>query len=48
MQGMKELSSIWWVQSLDQEDPWGEAEQPTPIFSLGKYQEERNLVGYVS
>ena len=36
-----------WVQSLGQEDiPWRREWLPTPIFSPGKFHEQRNLAGY--
>ena len=35
-----------WVQPLAQGDPTGQEMQPTPVFWPGKFQEQRNPVGY--
>ena len=34
------------VQSLDEEDPWRRKWQPTPVFLLGKFLEQRSLAGH--
>ena len=33
------------LQSQSREDPLGRAWQPTPVFLLGKYHEQRSLAG---
>ena len=35
-----------WVRSLDQEDPWRRAWQPTAVFLPGEFRGRRSLVGY--
>ena len=34
------------VRSLGQEDPWRREWQPTPLFVLGEFHEQRSLAGY--
>ena len=35
-----------WVQSLDQEDPWRRAWEPTPVSLPGESHGQRSLAGY--
>ena len=46
-QMVKDLSAMWetWVQSLNWEDPWRRAWQPTPLFLL-ENPHRQSLVGY--
>ena len=37
-----------WIRSLDWQDSHGGAWQPTPVFLLGEFHGQRNLVGYSS
>ena len=45
----KNLLAMWetWIQSLDWEDPWRRAWQPTPVFLPGEFHRQRSLVGYM-
>ena len=47
-QTVKSLPAVWetWVHSLDQEDLWRRAWQPTSVFLPGEFHGQRSLVCY--